>query len=486
MNYRAIIHYAGTVLKLESAFLLLPLLTSLYHHERGAVRGLLVTGAITLAIGLVTDLVRRVHGEDRTVHVKDGLVLTAVCWLAISLFGALPFYLGGAAPSFVDCLYESVSGFTTTGSSIFADVESLPRGLLLWRSLSHWIGGMGVLVFLLAIGSNSDSGYSVHVMKAESPGPAPGKLVPRLRQSSKILYSIYLALTLAEAVFLLCGGMPLFDSVCIAMSTAGTGGFAVTNASIAAYNSIYIDVVVSVFMLLFGVNFNVYYFLLVRNFKGIWHNSELKAYLGIFAVFTLLITWNLTGPVYDRVGQSLYQAVFQVGSVFTTTGFSTADFSLWPGFSKAILLTAMMTGACAGSTSGGLKVSRAIIIFREVKRLLTRHAHPRVVGIVKMDGKAVDKAVVHGVNVYVITLLLITTASILLVSLDNLDFETTVSAVIASISNTGAGLGLVSPSGNYAILSPLSKAVLMLDMLLGRLEIYPILLLLTPRVWRKV
>lgn len=481
MNYRAIIYYVGMVLKLETAFLLAPLFVSLAYSEQETVKGVLITMAITLFIGMTIDAVKR---GERTIYVKDGFVLVAICWICVSVFGAMPFFFSGAVPSFVDCLFESISGFTTTGSSILTNVEVLPKGLLLWRSLTHWIGGMGVLVFLLAVVSNS-GGDSVHVMKAESPGPAPGKLVPRLRQSSKILYSIYFVLTLLQVGFLLAGGMPLFDSVCNALATAGTGGFSITNASIAAYDSTYIHVVITVFMLLFGVNFNMYYFLLIRNWKGVWRSTELRVYLGIFAVSTLLITWNLIGPYTLDFGRALRDSAFQVSSVMTTTGFATADFSLWPQFSRMVLLGIMIIGASAGSTSGGLKVSRLIILVKEVKRLLTRMGHPRSVEIIKLDGKAVDKVVVHGVNAYAITLMLLAGLSMLIVALDNFDFETTVTSVITCISNVGPGYGKVSAVGNFSEFSVLSKLTLSLNMLIGRLEIYPILLLFAPRTWRR-
>lgn len=486
MNYRAIIYYVGMVLKLQAVFMLIPLFTAVFFQEHSSVKAFLITASVSLIIGLSIDAIKR---GDRSLHVKDGFILVAICWLTISVCGAMPFYISREIPQFIDCLFESISGFTTTGSSIVTDVEALPKALLLWRSLSHWIGGMGVLVFLLAVVNKpgSGGGHTVYVMKAESPGPAPGKLVPRLQQSSKILYGIYLGLTVILIILLLLGGMPLFDSVCNALATAGTGGFSITNNSIAAYNSLYIEMVITVFMAIFGVNFNIFYFVLIRNWKGIFRNDEFRLYVGILVASTLLIAWNLSAQVYkESFGEALRYSAFQVSSLMTTTGFATTNFNTWPEFSKIVLVLLMFIGGSAGSTAGGLKVSRIAILVKETKRLLHRMSHPRSVEIIKLDGKAVDKVVVHAVNSYFITFCLIFSASILVVSLDNFDLDTTVTAVLACISNVGPGLGQVSPAGNFSELSAVSKAVLSLDMLIGRLEIYPILMVFSPRVWRRL
>lgn len=484
MNYKAIAHYLEMVFKLLAAMLLIPLAISLYHREPHAVRGLLVTAGLSLLLAAVFGLFRS-GGErrDRAIYTKDGFVLVAICWLSISLFGALPFYLSGAIPSFVDALFESVSGFTTTGSTILADIEAMPLGLLFWRSMTHWIGGMGVLVFLLAA---SGGEHSVHLMKAESTGPQPGKLVPRLRQSSMILYGIYIALTLVQVVMLCLGGMPLYDSLCCAMATAGTGGFFTKNASLAYYDSAYLDAVTTFFMVLFGINFNMIYFLLIRNFRTVWKSEEFRAYIGIFAGSSVAIALNLLAyGHYRNIGTALRYSAFQVGSMMTTTGFATANFDLWPEFSRVLLMLIMMIGASAGSTGGGLKVARLVIVLKEARRSLIRQASPRTVGIVKLDGKAVDKQVVHAVINFFSTYCLLTIVSILLVSLDNFNFETTVTAVLASVGNAGPGLDMVSPIGNYSQFSVFSKLVLSVGMLMGRLEIYPILLLFAPRTWRR-
>lgn len=483
MNYRAIAHFVGYVLKAEAVFMLIPLLISRYEREYDIAYGFLFTIAIMMAASLLLDCIKR---GNRGVNVKDGFVLVAICWIVLSVFGALPFWFSGEFPSYIDCLFESVSGFTTTGASILTNVESLNKGLIFWRSFTHWIGGMGVLVFLLAFVSMSGSEHTLNVMKAESPGPAPGKLVGNLRQSSKILYGIYLALTITQILLYLAGGMPLFDSLCNAFGTAGTGGFGIKNASIGYYGSVYVDVVTTVFMILFGVNFNIYYFILIRNFRAILKSDELKAYLGIIFASIAVISVNLMGTVYDRAAVSLRFASFQVASIITTTGYATADFNLWPQLSKTVLIILMFIGACGGSTGGGLKVSRVIIIFKEAKRILFRISHPRSVEIVKMDSKAVDKTIVHGVNVYCLTFALVFFVSLLLVSFDNLDFETTFTALASCLNNIGPGMSLVGPNGNFSVFSNFSKIILAIDMLIGRLEIYPILLLFARRTWSKL
>lgn len=487
MNYRAIGYYLAMVSRATAAFMLIPLVISMREGEHSSVKGFVVTIAIAAVVSILLDILVKENKETRrhrAIYTKDGFILVAVSWIGISLLGALPYYLSGEFPSFVDCLFESISGFTTTGCTILPDVEVVSKGLMFWRSFTHWIGGMGVLVFLLAA---SGGEHSVHVMKAESPGPTPGKLVPRLRQSALILYGIYFALTMVQVILLFCGGMPLYDSFCCAMATAGTGGFFIKNASLAHYGSLYIEAVTTFFMVLFGINFNMIYFLLIRNFQAVWKSEEFRVYIGIFAGSSLLIALNLLDyRVSHTFGGALRLSTFQVGSMMTTTGFATANFDLWPEFSRVLLMVIMMIGASAGSTGGGIKVSRLIILLKEGKRILMRMSHPRSVGIVKLDGKAVDKQVVHTVTNYLVAYWFITVLSILLVTVDNFDFESTVTAVLACIGNAGPGLGMVAPIGNFSAFSAFSKMVLSLNMLIGRLEIYPILLLFSPRTWRKV
>lgn len=481
MNYRAVANYVALVLKLEATLMIIPMLISYYHEEHMGAWGFFASMVLLYFVSLCLDAVRI---RNPNIYARDGMFVVAICWILVSVFGALPFWLSGAIPSFVDCLFESISGFSTTAASILTDVETLPLGLLFWRGFSLWIGGMGVLVLLMALMPMVSGGRSVHVFKAEIPGHAPGKLVPRLRQSSGILYAIYGGLTLLQVILLLCGGMPLFDSIFNAMVTTATGGFSITNASIAAYGSLYVEVVVIVFMVLSGVNYNIYYFLFTRNYQGIYRSGELKVYLGLFFIASLLVGGNLYLNFYHSLGASLREAFFHVGSILTTTGFTLSDTSVWPQFSKGILFVLMFLGACSGSTGGGVKISRVIIMWREVQHMLFRISHPKTVGSVKLDRKVVNPEVAYAVNIYVLLLLSIFCLSVLLVSFDNFDFETTLTAVAACLNNIGAGFGMVT-HGSYAHFSAVSKLVLCLDMLLGRLEIFPIMLLFFPSTWKR-
>lgn len=483
MNFKLVLQYLGKVLSLLAALMLLPLLISLRYGDFAAMRGFLLTMALLLAAGLPLG---RLSGPNTKLYAREGFVIVAVSWLALSVFGALPFYWSGAIPHFVDCLFESISGFTTTGASILREVESLSPGILFWRGFTHWIGGMGVLIFLMAIIPAVAGERALHLMKAESPGHDPGKLVPKMRKSSLLLYVIYLALTLIQFLLLLAGGMNPFHSIITAMSTAGTGGFAAMNASIAGYHSLYCEVVITVFMFLFGINFNIFYLILIRNLSGAFKNEELRAYFGIVAVSIALITANLTGAAYSTAGESLRYASFHVVSYITTTGFSNITRMDWPLFSRMIVLVLMFIGGCSGSTAGGLKVSRILIMFKEMKRTLFQMIHPRSVEIVKLDHKAVDKGVVHGVCVYGCVYMFIFCTALFLVSFDNMDMEATISAVATCLNNVGLGLGAIGPGGSFADFSSLSKGVFCFNMLLGRLELYPMLLLLSPRTWRKV
>ena len=485
MDFRIVAHLVGMVLRIQSVLILPAMAFCMATGEQKSTRAFFITLVIAIVGFMLLGLMR--YDAKRRMYIKDGFVAVAICWIVISITGALPFYLSGTIPSFLDAFFESVSGFTTTGASIIADVEALPRGMLLWRSFTHWIGGMGVLIFLLAVFPAISGGdNSISVMKAESPGPSPGKLVPKLRQSAKILYTIYISLTILQMLFLRLGGMPVFDCVVNALATAGTGGVTITNASIAAYGSVYVDMVISVFMILFSINFNLFYFMLVRNFSAILKNEELRVYLGVIASATVLIAVNLTGTVYHSVPQALLYAFFQVSSVASSTGFSTADFGQWPTFSRILLFLLMFMGACAGSTGCGIKVSRFIIFFKEAKRSLYRVVHPRSVELVKIDGKALDKTTVQAVNTYLVTFILLFGTSVLLVSIDGFSFETTVTSVAACINNLGPGYGMVGITGNYSAFSAFSKIVLSVNMLLGRLEIYPILLLFSPRTWKRI
>ena len=477
MNYGMIVYILGTILKAEAILMSLPALVAFLCGE-GDLVPMLAAILIASGAGLLFTFKKP---KNTVIYAKEGFVVTALSWVVMSLVGALPFVFAGAIPSYIDAVFETVSGFTTTGASILTDVEGMSRGLLFWRSFTHWVGGMGVLVFLLAIVPLA-GGRSVHIMRAESPGPVVGKLVPKVRDTAMILYGIYITMTVVLIALLLLGGMPLYDSAVHAFGTAGTGGFGIWGDSIAHYDSAYIDVVLSIGMVLFGVNFNIYYLLLMGKVKSILRSEELRWYLGIIAGATLLIAWN-TLSRWGGILQSLRYAFFQVASVITTTGFATADFNLWPELSRMLLLVLMLVGAGAGSTGGGMKVSRLIIMLKSAKREISRMLHPRSVYTLQFEGKPLEDQTIHNVFTYFFILVFLVIASVLLVSLDNMDFDSTFSAVLACINNIGPGLGIVGPMGSYAALSPLSKLVLILDMLLGRLEIFPMLMLFAPSVW---
>lgn len=468
----------GYVLGAESALLLLPLLVAALYRE-DPVPFLIPL----LALGVCALALCRIRVKEKTIYAREGFLIVSLSWILVSLAGAVPFVLDGAIPSYVDAVFETVSGFTTTGASILTDVESLPRGLLFWRSFTHWIGGMGVLVFIMAVLPLAND-RSMHVMRAEVPGPAVGKMVPRARDTAMWLYGIYLGLTLLEVVFLLAGGMPLFDSLVNTFGTAGTGGFAIKNASIGFYNSAYVDGVITVFMLLFGINFNLYFLLLMRDFKQVLKSEELRVYLGVALTAMLLIALNIL-PQYGGFGVAFRYSAFQVSSIMTTTGFATADYTLWPTFSQTILFLLMILGACGGSTGGGLKVSRAIILVKSLGREVVRLVHPRAVSTVRLDGKRVEAQTVRDVGVFFIAYMFIIAVMTLLISLDGFGFATTFSAVTACMGNIGPGLGAVGPMGNFADFSLASKLLLSLTMLLGRLEIFPLVLFFTPVLYEK-
>jgi len=483
MNYRAVLRYLGQVLNIEALFMIPALLISVGYGEPGGAKAFLLTIAVTFVLGVLLSHLR-IRGN---IYAREGFVTVALSWIAMSFFGALPFYFSGAIPSFVDCWFETVSGFTTTGASILTEIESLPRGILYWRSFTHWLGGMGVLVFLLAIVPLArGNGDTLHLLRAESPGPAPGKMTPTIRQTSRALYGIYIFLTVLETALLLLGGMPLFDSVTNALATAGTGGFAIKNASIAAYTSPYLQGVIAVFMMLFGVNFNLYYLLLLRNFRSVWKNEELRTYLGLMLCATIVIGIDIL-PLYQEAGtgKAFLDSFFQVSSIMTTTGFATADFNLWPQLSRLILVLLMFFGASAGSTGGGIKISRLLILGKHMKREMLTMLRPRSVHIARMDGKSLEEDTIRGTTAFLVAYCVICMLSMLLVSLDEFSMETTVTSVIACLNNIGPGLDMVGPTGNYSQFSLISKLILSLDMLFGRLEIFPMLLLFYPRAWKK-
>ena len=484
MNYKMIGRFTAQILAIEAGFMIPALLISLYMGEWLAVRGFLYTLALIAAISVVLFLLCR--GAPSAFQAREGLVCVGISWIVLSLLGCLPFYLSREIPRYIDAFFEIVSGFTTTGASILSDVESLSRGILYWRSFSHWLGGMGVLVFLLAFTprDKNGSGFTMHLLRAESPGPNVGKLVPRMRKTAGILYLLYVGLTVANILFLLLGKMPLFDAVCTAFGTAGTGGFGIKNDSIAGYSP-YIQNVCTVFMLLFGINFNCYYLLLVGQIRSVLKDEELRLYLGIVAGSILAIVLNLRG-FYDTLADTLRHAAFQVSSIITTTGFATTDFDLWPSFSKTILLCLMVVGACAGSTGGGIKVARVLLLFKSLRRSLFQMLHPRRVSLVRNNGQPVDEKVVANTNAYLTAYVFILFGSFLLVSLDGFSTGTNFSAILCCFNNIGPGLEAVGPTCNFSQFSVLSKLVLIADMLLGRLEIFPIMVLFSRQTWKNL
>ncbi len=489
MNYRMILSLLGIVLILLGGFLLLPCVVALIYGE-GDFLALIMTAAISAVVGLLLMLFRP-REERRLMHAREGFVMVALSWIMISLVGALPFYLNGAIPSYLDAVFETVSGFTTTGASILSNVEAIPHGLLLWRSFTHWIGGMGVLVFMLAVVPMS--GESIYLLRAESPGPSVSKMVPKMRTSAAITYGIYIAMTLLMILLYQVGrifgwgNISLFDSVCLSFGTAGTGGFGVRCDGLASY-SMYEQALTTVFMILFGINFSVYFFLICRKYKLAWQNSELKCYLGIIITAITLITVNLitTGGYFSSVGDAIHHVAFSVGSVITTTGYGTIDFAQWPEFSRVLLVMLMIVGACAGSTGGGMKVSRVLILFKSQAREIRRMIHPHAVESITMDKKKVDKSAISGTAAFLSVYFIVMLVSIALISLDSFGTETTVTAVMATLNNIGPGTSaVVGPFGSYGSFSPLSKLVMIFDMLCGRLELFPMLLLLRPSTWRR-
>ncbi len=478
MNYGMIRYVVGKMLLMEGILMLFPALIALLYGEIEGVDFLLAT-----VILLLISLLFCKKPENSAIYAKEGFLIVALAWVLWSVFGALPFLFSGCIPRFEDALFEVVSGFTTTGSTILNNIEGLPKCMNFWRCLTHWIGGMGVLVFVMTVIPLSNKN-SMFLMRAEMPGPTCDKLVPKARSTARILYTMYLGLSLAEVIFLLAGGMNLYEAVIHTFSTAGTGGFSDRNASIAAFDSAYIDGVITVFMLLFGINFNLYFLLLMKNFKGFFKNEELRTYFGIVAVAIALITLNIVN-LYGGFLHAFRYAAFQVVSVITTTGFVTANYDLWPEFSKTILLMVMVVGACAGSTGGGMKVSRIIILARTITKETRQILHPKSVNVVKLDGKRLTDEETHGVYVYTICYAAILCVSVLLISVDNFDFTTNFTAVLTMLNNVGPGLAKAGPVENFSAFSCFSKIILSLDMLIGRLEILPMMMLLAPATWKK-
>ena len=482
MNYKMMGRFIAQIILIEMVFLLPALAISLGYGEQDAIYGFLCALAIMAVLSGLLFLICRKSG--RLFGAREGLVCVGLSWIVLSLLGCLPFFLSGRIPNFVDAFFETVSGFTTTGASILPDVESLPKGLLYWRSFTHWVGGMGVLVFLLAIstGGEQGKGFTMHLMRAESPGPDVGKLVPKMKQTATILYVIYIVMTLINVVFLLAGKMDPLDAVCTALGTAGTGGFGIRNDSLASFSP-YIQNVTTVFMFLFGINFSCYYLLLLRQFKSVFKDEELRLYIIIAVTAVALIALNIY-DLYGNIGDTLRHAAFQVSSIMTTTGYTTTDFDLWPAFSKGILLMLMVVGACAGSTGGGIKVARVLLIFKILQRNIRKILNPRKVMVVRNNGRTVDEKVLDNTNAYLAAYLIIIVLCYLIISLDGFSIGTNLSAVLACFNNIGPGMEAVGPMMNFSGYSNLSTLTLSIAMLAGRLEIFPILVLLSRSAWK--
>jgi len=479
MNRKMVFFTLGQLLLIEAALMVLPLIVSLIYRET-TVFAFLITLAATALVGGALMFFLRKH--NKTMYAREGFAIVAISWVALSLFGALPFFLSREIPNYIDAFFETVSGFTTTGASILTNIEALSHGMLFWRSFTHWVGGMGVLVFYMAILSGS-SEKSIHIMRAEVPGPIVGKLVPRAKDTARVLYLIYIALTVVEIIMLLFGGMPLFDSVVHSFGTAGTGGFGIKADSIGGYSP-YCQWVIAVFMIIFGINFNLYYLILIRRFKSVLKNAELWVYLGTVFAAIAVISFNIYS-MYGSVAEAVRNSAFQVASIVSTTGYSTVDFNLWPGLSKTILLLLMFMGSCAGSTAGGLKVSRIILIFKMCRNELRHLLNPRTVNVVKIDGKQVDGATLKNAANYFSLYMFCFAAIFLLLAFEPFSIETNFSATAACFNNIGPGFDAVGPAANFAEYSLFSKLVLSFAMLLGRLELFPMILLFSRGLWRK-
>lgn len=475
MNRKMITNILGILLFSEAGLMVLPVIVDLIYKE-GHYDSYLITIAALVLTGFIFT---RFKSKEKTIYSRDGFVIVSLGWILVSLFGALPFFLSGDIPNYLDAFFESVSGFTTTGASILTDVDALSHANIFWRSFTHWIGGMGVLVFIMAVLQLAGGGGGIHLMRAESPGPDVGKLVPKSMSTARILYCIYLVMTVIEFIFLVAGRMPVFDAITISFGTAGTGGFSVRSSGMADY-TVYQQSVITVFMMLFGINFNLYFLLLCGKIKDVLKCEELRTYLAIMFTAILVITLDVRG-LFSTGFEAFRHAAFQVGSVMTTTGFATADFNLWPDLSKVMLVLVMCIGACAGSTGGGIKVSRVLLILKNAKKEIKRLLHPRSVNIVKFNGKRVSDEVMQGTNAYISLYVIILAVSMLVVSFDNVDLVSNFTGVIATLNNIGPGLGVVGPMGNFADYRWFSKCVFIIDMLFGRLEIFPLLVLISPK-----
>jgi trk system potassium uptake protein TrkH len=478
MNYKLIFKTIGNVLRVEALLMLLPLIVS-FVYGGGDYLSFIWSILILAAAGT---LLSALKPKDANFRTRDAFVVAGFSWVILSLFGALPFYFSGYFNSVIDCIFETVSGFTTTGASILTNVEILPKGILFWRSFSHWVGGMGVLMFIMAIMPSNAS--SVNLMRAESTGPSPDKIVPKIHETAKIIYLIYFVMTVVLIALLKIAGLPLFDSLVNAFSVAGTGGFSIMNASIGAYNNVAAEIIMTVFMFLFGVNFSLYFLLLGRKFKKFFSDIELKTYFGVVLAATLIIAINISG-LYGGFGEGLRHSSFQVSTIISTTGFATTDFNLWPTLSKAILVFLMVSGCCAGSTGGGIKLIRLVILVKAAKVELGKIFHPGSVKAVSVNGKKVSSDLVSKTALFFFVYFAVFFFSVLLVSLDGKDLVSSATAVISALSNIGPGLGMVGPTGNFAAFSALSKAVLSFCMIAGRLEFFPLLVLFVPSVWKR-
>lgn len=480
MNLKMVFKMTGWILQIEAALMLLPAVTSVIYREYNVVIAFLTVALATFALGTVIGILS--HPKDHIIYAREGFTIVAIAWIIVSAVGAVPFVLSGDIPSYIDAFFETVSGFTTTGSSILKDVEALSHGALFWRSFTHWIGGMGFLVFVVAVIPNV-SGRTMHILRAEMPGPVVGKIVPRTKDTAKILYIIYMFMTVTEIILLIAGGMPVFDSILNSFGTAGTGGFGIKADSIASYSS-YCQWIIAVFMIMFGINFNIYYLLLIKRFKSALKSSEMWYYLSIVAISTGIIILN-TASMYEKFSKCIRDSFFQVSSIITTTGYATTDFDKWPDLSKAVILILMFLGACAGSTGGGLKVSRAVILFKMIGRQVRKLTHPRSVGIVRFEGRNVDEKTLDGLGVYFAAYMLFILLGFLIISFEPFGMETNLSAVVSCFNNIGPGFAKVGPTGSFADYSALSKTVLSALMLLGRLEIFPLIIAFTPSTWVK-
>lgn len=479
MNKKMIIFTLGKLLQITGLLMYIPVVVALIYQEIEGI-SFAIVGALIFGLGTI---ISYKHPLKKNIYAREGFVIVALSWILISIFGALPFCLTGEIPSFINAFFEMVSGFTTTGSSILSDIEALSHASLFWRSFSHWLGGMGILVFVIAFIPIS-SGRSLHILRAEVPGPVVGKLVSKIRLTARILYFIYAILTLVETALLMFGGMPLFDSLLNSFGTAGTGGFAIKNASIAAYDSVYVDTVITVFMILFGINFNLIYFVIIGKVKEVFKSEELRYYFFIIIGATILITINIL-PMYESILAALRYSSFTVGSIITTTGFVTADYGKWPMFSQMIIIILMFVGACSGSTGGGMKVSRIVIYLKNAKKELKHLLHPHSIQTVEFEKQSIDDHVIANIHSYLVLYLVIFALSLLTLTIYNLDFKSAFSAVATCLNNVGPGFDVVGPVSNFSSLSDISKLVLTFDMLAGRLEIFPILLLFAPSQWRK-